>query len=258
MSGVGATRAVMRSAFADAAARRSAFWTQVTAMVVNDLAWVSFWFLFFHEIGSVRGWDTERVLLLLAVLTTSAGLVLGLFSNARRIPTLVQDGSLDEVLALPVSPLPHLLVRRVDVVNLGDVAFGVGLFLFAGHPSPTRLLVYLAGVTASAVLLTGFLVLVGSLTFVGAKGRVTDLGLEAVLLLSSYPADVFTGATKALLYSAVPAAFVSAVPARLVDDFDLADAALLLAVALGFAALGWAAFTAGLRRYTSGSSWARA
>jgi ABC-2 type transport system permease protein len=238
MTGLSGTGAAMRSAFADAAARRSAFWAQVSAMVVNDVAWVAFWFLFFHQVGSVRGWDTDRVLLLLAVLTTSAGLVLGLFSNARRLPTLVEDGSLDEVLSLPVTPLPHLLVRRVDVVNLGDVAFGIVLFLVAGHPSPQRTLVFVAGVLASAVLLTGFLVLVGCLTFVGTHGRVTDLGLEAVLLLSSYPADVFTGATKALLYSAIPAAFVSAVPARLVDDFDLGDAALLLLVAAVFAVLG--------------------
>jgi ABC-2 type transport system permease protein len=257
MSGLAGNGAVMRSAVADAAARRSAFWTQVGAMMVNDVVWVAFWFLFFHQVGSVRGWDTERVLLLLAVLTTSAGLVLGLFTNARRLPTLVEDGSLEEVLALPVSPLPHLLVRRVDVVNLGDVAFGVVLFLVAGHPSPQRILVFVAGVLASALLLTGFLVLVGCLTFLGTPGRVSDLGLEAVLLLSSYPADVFTGATKALLYSALPAAFVSAVPARLIDDFDLTDAGLLLAVAVGFASLGWAAFHAGLRRYTSGSSWGR-
>jgi ABC-2 type transport system permease protein len=255
MTGLSGTGAAMRSAFADAAARRSAFWAQVSAMVVNDVAWVAFWFLFFHQVGSVRGWDTDRVLLLLAVLTTSAGLVLGLFSNARRLPTLVEDGSLDEVLSLPVTPLPHLLVRRVDVVNLGDVAFGIVLFLVAGHPSPQRTLVFVAGVLASAVLLTGFLVLVGCLTFVGTHGRVTDLGLEAVLLLSSYPADVFTGATKALLYSAIPAAFVSAVPARLVDDFDLGDAALLLLVAAVFAVLGSVAFSLGLRRYSSGSAW---
>lgn len=258
MNGLVATRAAMRTAFADAAAQRSAFWTQVGAMVVNDVVWVAFWLLFFSEVGSVRGWDTGRVLLLLAVLTTSAGLVLGLFSNARRLPTLVEDGSLDEVLALPVTPLPHLLVRRVDVVNLGDVVFGVVLFLVAGDPTPRRALIFVAGVLASALLLTGFLVLVGCLTFLGTHRRVSDLGLEAVLLLSSYPADVFTGATKALLYSAIPAAFVSAVPARLIDDFDLGDAGLLVLVAVVFAVLGWVAFTLGLRRYSSGSAWGRA
>jgi ABC-2 type transport system permease protein len=76
-----------------------------------------------------------------------------------------------------------------------------------------------------------------------------------VLLLASYPADVFAGATKVLLYTAIPAAFVSGVPAELVDHFDVRDAVLLLGVAGLFAALGWAAFTAGLRRYASGSAW---
>ena len=55
----------------------------------------------------------------------------------------------------------------------------------------------------------------------------------------------------------VPAAFVSGVPAELVDDFDLRDAALMLGVAALFAVLGWGTFTAGLRRYASGSAWGR-
>lgn len=255
MSVATGTAAVLRSAFRDAAARRSAFWVQIAAMILNDIAWVAFWLIFFHKVTSVRGWDADRVLLLLAVLCTSAGLVLGLLSNARRIPTLVEDGSLDEVLTLPVAPLPHLLVRRIDTVNLGDVAFGVVLFAVSGHPTVQRTAVYVVGTLASAVLLTGFLVLTGCLVFVRGHGRAADLGLHSVLLLASYPADVFTGATKALLYTAIPAAFVSGVPAGLIDDFDVRDATMMLGAAILFAVLGWTAFTLGLRRYTSGSAW---
>ena len=255
-SGQGA-RAVLRASFADAAARRSAFWTQIAAMVVNDVAWVAFWVIFFDQVQSVRGWDVHRVLLLFAVLTTSAGLVLGLLSNCRRIPTLVEQGSLDEMLTLPVSPLRHLLVRRIDPINLGDVGFGVVLFTLAGHPTPTHVLVYVTGSLASAALLTGFLVAIGSLVFFTGRGTAADLGLHSVLLLASYPADVFTGATKALLYTAIPAAFVSAVPAALIDDFDVRDSVLLLCAAAAFLALGAVAFHAGLRRYASGSAWGR-
>ncbi len=251
------TTAVLRTAFADAAARRTAFWSQIVAMVVNDVAWVLFWLIFFHRVQSVRGWDTHRVLLLFAVLTTSAGLVLGLLSNCRRIPAAIESGALDEVLTLPVHPLRFLLVRRIDPINLGDVAFGMVLFLLAARPTPQHVLVYVVGSLASAVLLTGFLVLTGSLAFFAGRGQASDLSLHSVLLLASYPADVFSGATKALLYSAVPAAFVSAVPARLIDEFSVTDGLVLLGAAAAFAVLGWAAFTAGLRRYTSGSAWAR-
>lgn len=252
-----ATGATLRSAFADAAARRTAFWWQIAAMVVNDVAWVAFWLIFFHRVPTVRGWDSHRVLLLLAVLTTASGLVLGLLSNSRRIPQLIADGALDETLTLPVPTLRHLLVRRVDTVNLGDVAFGVVLFAVAGDPTPTRVAVYLAGSLVSAVLLTAFLVAVGSLVFFTGRSEPGGLGLHAILLLASYPADIFTGTVKALLYTAVPAAFVAAVPARLIDQPSLADALGLLTAAAAFALLGWVTFTLGLRRYTSGSAWSR-
>ena len=52
-----------------------------------------------------------------------------------------------------------------------------------------------------------------------------------------------------------PAGFVSAVPTRLVDEFDVRWAAAAVAAGLGFLWLGWIVFSAGLRRYTSGSVW---
>lgn len=252
-----AVLATMRAALAEVRANPAALWTQAGAMVANDVAWVAFWLLFFDRVGEVRGWDAGGVLLLFAILTTDAGLVLGLLSNARRVGQLAADGELDAVLALPVPPLAYLLVRRIDATNLGDVAFGVGLFALAGEPTPQRVVVYLAGVVG-AVVLAGFLVATGSVTFFSGRGEVGELGLHSILLLAAYPADIFTGAPKALLYTAVPAAFVAAVPSTLVDDFDLAKAAILAAVAATVAFAGWLTFTLGLRRYTSGSVWTQA
>jgi len=101
-------------------------------------------------------------------------------------------------------------------------------------------------------------VLTGSAAFYAGKSEAGDLGLHAILLLSSYPANVFGGAAKALLYTAVPAAFVATVPSNLLVAFHPAEAAGLLAAAAAFALAGWAAFSAGLRRYTSGSAWTNA
>jgi ABC-2 type transport system permease protein len=253
-----AVLATMRAAAAEAWANRQAFWVQVLAMVVNDLAWVAFWALFFDRVGTMRGWDTGRVLLLFAVLTTSAGLVLGFLANARSVGRMATEGQLDAVLALPVPPLAYLLVRRIETTNLGDLAFGIVLFAVAGNPTLERTAIYVVGTLTAAVLLTGFLVATGSLAFFAGRGETGEFGLHAMLLLASYPADIFTGASKAVLYTAVPAAFVATVPSTLVDDFDPATAAAFAAVAAAFAFTGWALFTLGLRRYTSGSLWTRA
>jgi ABC-2 type transport system permease protein len=248
----------MRAAVAEAWANRSGFWTQVLAMVVNDVVWVVFWVLFFRRVGTVRGWNTQGVLLLWAILTTSGGIVLGILSNARRLGMLAADGGLDAALGLPVPPLAHLLVRRIETTNLGDIAFGIVLFAVAGRPTPGRAGIYLAGVAVAVMLFTGFLVATGSLAFFIGRSEGGELGFHALLLLGSYPADIFTGASKMLLYTLIPAAFVGAVPARLVEHFDLPLALGALSAALIFLAAGWTAFTLGLRRYTSGSVWTRA
>ena len=137
----------------------------------------------------MRGWDSERVILLFAILATASGTALGLFANARRIGELIGDGQLDAALALPVEPLPYLLTRRIDTVLLGDLLFGPTLFLVAGHPTPERALVFVVSSALAAVVLVGFLVFAGSLTFfIGGRGAQSDIAFQAVLPALLLPA----------------------------------------------------------------------
>jgi ABC-2 type transport system permease protein len=250
--------ATFRGAVREAWANRQSFWLQVSVMATNDLAWVAFWVLFFHRVGQVRGWDVELVLLLQAMLTTVGGLAIGVFANARQVGRLALTGGLDAVLTLPVAPLPYLLVRRLEPIHVGDLVFGVVLFSVIGAPDPRRVLLYLIGVVTGTVVLTGFLVAVGSLTFFAGRAEGAELGFHAIILLSSYPVDVFGPGMKAILYTVVPAAFVAAVPARFIESFAARDAVAMVAAAAVFGVTGWATFTLGLRRYTSGAVWTRA
>jgi ABC-2 type transport system permease protein len=251
--------ATLRTAFLEAWSNRRGFWFQVSVMVTNDLAWVVFWVLFFHKVGSLRGWDTHRVLLLFAILTTVSGIAMGLLGNARRLGELISTGALDAALALPMSPLAHLLTRRVDTALLGDLAFGPVLFVVAGDPTPERAAVFVFGSACGAAVLVGFLVALGSLTLlVGGRGEQSDLGFQAILIFASYPIDVFGGATKLFLFTAVPAAFVTGLPTSLVDRFRWPVAAGAAGAAAFFVLLAIAVFRIGLRRYTSGALWTRA
>ena len=249
--------ATLRNAVAEARANPAAMVSQLAIMVANDVVWVIFWVLFFRRVGTVRGWDGDRILLLLAVLTSAGGIALGVLANARRIGNLAVDGELDGVLALPVPPLAHLLLRRLEAINVGDLVFGVLLFTFTGSHTVARTAVFAGAVIAVAILVTGFLVLTGSLALFIGRNEGGELGFHAMVLLGAYPVDVFAGAVKVVLYTVVPAAFVSSVPARLIEDFSVTRALLLAGVAATFALAGWAAFTLGLRRYTSGSVWTR-
>ena len=253
-----AITATMRAAVLEAWANRSGFWTQVITMVVNDIVWVIFWLLFFDRVGAIRGWDSDTVLLLLAVLMTGAGFVLGFLSNARSIGRLVADGEIDAALALPMPALRYLLVRKLSTTNLGDIAFGIVLFAVAGAPTLERTAIFVAGCVISGALLAGFLVTTGSLSFFVGRNDIGEVSFHSMLVFASYPIDIFGGFAKFFLYTVIPAGFVAAVPARLINDFDPSLAALLVGVTGAFVVMAWATFTLGLRRYTSGAIWTRA
>ena len=258
MSTPRAVRLTMANAFREAASNRAGFWTQVVTMITNNAIWVVFWGLFFHRVGSLRGWDTRSVYLLLAALCTSAGIVLGFLANTRAIGRMIADGELDAALALPTRPLLYLMVRRVNPINMGDIIFGVVLFAVAGHPTPTRTLTFVLAIFVAAVVLAGYLVTAGSLAFFAGRDDAGELGFHTMLLFGAYPVDIFGSSARLVLHTVVPAAFVAAVPARLVQQFDLGVALGFVAAAVCFAALAILLFEAGLRRYTSGAVWTRA
>ncbi len=247
--------AVWRTAWAEAVANRRSFAAQMTVMVVNDLVWIFFWQVFFHRVGSVRGWTIDDMMVLYATLALTAGLVLGALANLRFLGPIVASGDLDSALALPVDPLGFLALRQVSPVSMGDVLFGVGLFVALGHPTPARTLLFVAATAAAVAVLAGFLVLVGSLAFVPGPPEAGDLGLSAIIVFSSYPTDLFGGVLRLALFGLVPAALIGSVPARLVQHPSPGGAALLAGAAMAFSGAGWLSFRLGLRRYTSGATW---
>ena len=168
-------------------------------------------------------------------------------------------GDLDAVLALPVSPLRFVLLRRIEPVNLGDLAFGIGLFFVACDPTPQRTLVFVLVSLASATLLTGFLVLTGALAFFIGRSESGELGFHGMLLLGAYPVDLFAGAIRVVLFTVIPAAFISAVPATARRRLRRRPRARARPRSPPSSPSPPAPiFTAGLRRYTSGSIWTRA
>jgi ABC-2 type transport system permease protein len=146
------------------------------------------------------------------------------------------------------------MLTRMSPPAAGDLAFGLLVFLgFADDPWAALPAFALTGLL-SAVIFVAFGVVTGSLAFwSGSSEGLARLMNDAVLVFSSYPDSVFGGWTRLLLYTALPAAFVTHVPVHVVRT-----GSPLWLLALAAAALAWAAgavglFRAGLRRYESGN-----
>lgn len=246
--------AYLRANLATALEYRVSLVSQVIGMLINNALWVFFWALYFSRFPVVRGWTLDDVVMLWAVVTTGYGLAVGLMGNVLRIPHLIAEGQLDYFLALPKNPLLHLLVSRMAVVNLGDLLFGPILLLVVVRPGAKTALVYALVTVLSALVLLGFLILIGSLTFfIGHADAVLGQVVNALVHFSTYPATIFDRGVRVILYTVLPAGLISTLPVELVREFDGIRLLWLAGSAAAFMGLGVWTFHRGLRRYESGN-----
>jgi ABC-2 type transport system permease protein len=107
---------------------------------------------------------------------------------------------------------------------------------------------------SAALVFVGFGVMSASLTFyIGNGTMLAEQWRFAMISFATYPETLFSGVVKTLLFTVIPAGFVSYVPVHALRELSLwyAGAAILGAVAI--TAAGAAVFYNGLRRYESGN-----
>lgn len=242
-----------RNNFQTALEYRFSFFSQILGMMVNDSLWVVFWVLYFQKFPVLNGWTLEDLLVMWAVITFSFGLAFGLFWNVARLPELVQTGQLDYYLAHPKNVLLHLSVSHIRPVNLGDCLFGPLLLAFFVPLEWDRWLVFLVASSLAAVIYYSFYLLAGSMSFFwGSSEGFAAQASMALVHFSTYPTKIFDGWTRVLLFTVLPAGFISEVPVELVRRFDALSMMKLAGAAALFLTLAVLVFHAGLRRYESG------
>lgn len=233
---------------------RAAFLAQVLSMAINDGMWVAFWVLYFARFPVVAGWGRTDVLALWAIVATGYGIATGLFGNALRLSRIIYTGGLDVYLTQPKNVLLHVLVSRTSASAWGDVLFGLVVFAWLGDPTPARIGLFALGSALVGVILIGFVVALQSLAFfIGNAETTASQMFQAFVTFSTYPTGIFGGAVKVLLFTVLPAGFVSYMPVGLLREADPGFIAAAVVAAAALAGLGTGLFYAGLRRYESGN-----
>lgn len=233
---------------------RGSFWSRIFSMLVNDCMWLWYWAIYFTRFPVVQGWQRDDVMALWAFVGVFFGLQATIAGGATGLAASIRQGNMDFYLALPKNVLLHALVSKMDITAIGDIAFGLAVYAVFCQVSLGGLCLLLIASVAAAMLFTGFQVIMASLTFfIGNSEGLASQAWNAFIHFSTYPSGIFRGFTKMLLFTLLPAGFINAVPVRVIRNFDPHYFALLLAAGIGFFALGWVVFFAGLRRYESGN-----
>ncbi|GHO84951.1 ABC transporter permease [Dictyobacter formicarum] len=233
---------------------RSAFIVQVISMAANDSLWLFFWWNYFQQFPLVNGWKSTDIVILWAVSACGFGVSVAIFGNARQIPTLIMNGGLDAYLGMPRYALLHVCIAATDPAAWGDIIFAVGAYLLLVHPDPGHIALFIILVPLAALIYTSFQVLLGSLAFfLGNTEGMSQQLFGALISFSTYPMDIFNNVVRVLLFTVLPAGFISFVPLQLLRHFSWPLLGILLGAVSAFTLGAIALFSAGLRRYESGN-----
>ncbi|MCP1312226.1 ABC transporter permease [Paenibacillus tyrfis] len=234
---------------------RLSFLMTAGMMMVNNAVWIFFWGLYFQRFPVVNGWELQDVMMMWAVSAGGFGLSAVLFGNAYRLASLVASGQLDLYLTQPKPVLLHILVSRMSVSAIGDVLFALLLYGLFGDRSPLGLLKFVLALLIAMLIFLFFVVTTQSLAFyIGQAEAIGQQLFNAILTFSTYPTGIFSGWGRLILFTVIPAGFISYLPIGLLREADLAFTLQALGMTGLVTAAGLWFFHRGLRRYSSGNA----
>lgn len=245
---------IMQTSIASAMEYRASFLIKVGGMIINDFGHLVLWLVFFAKFPSVNGWNIHDTVLLLSLSMLMYGLLVLVSGGVIEISRTIANGGFDYYLGLPKNPLWHISVDRTEIAGLGDLIFGLGLFLIAGNPTITRILILLAVALLASFIMYNFTVIVQSLAFYfGDFEESAERWFWTMLGFGFYPQNIFFGALKVAMLTILPVFFIYSVPIRIIQHFGWLDLAILLAAAIASFVLAQLVFRSGLKRYESGN-----
>ena len=233
---------------------RVAFGLQVLTMAANDSLWLFFWWTYFRQFPLVHGWQSTDIIVIWAISAAGFGVGMSVFGNAPKLAALIMNGGLDAYLAMPRNVLLHVCVSATDPTAWGDFLFGLGAYILFLHPGLGQVALFLLRCLMVALLFASFVVILGSLAFfLGNTEGLTNQLLGALINFSTYPMNIFSGIVRLLLFTLVPAGFISFIPLQLLKQFAWPLFFGMLGFTTLFTAIAAGVFQLGLRRYESGN-----
>jgi ABC-2 type transport system permease protein len=213
----------------------------------------------YSRIPPIQGWTMWEIVLILAAIFFTEGVVSFAFEGMWRTVRLINLGDLDRFLLRPVSPILQILTYDLGVHGIGNMVTGAVLFALAlGQTNivwtADRILFLPVLVVSAAAIRTAISFAANCSGFwLTSFYNAFPLMVHQMADFAKYPATLFTEPIRFLITVVLPYAFIGYIPA--VYLFNKAAwgalAWLVPAVALWCAVLARFVFYRGLRRYDS-------
>ncbi len=233
---------------------RGAFYIEAAGMFFNNLIWLGFWIYFFKAFPTVPSWQSSDIVTLWAIAAAGWGLAFVICGNCRVLASIIATGQLDAWMLYPRHLLSHLILGKMKASAFGDMLFGFIMYILLVKPDLSHLLLFIILTVSIAILFTAFSIIAGSLSFFLGNAESLAMHWEiAMICFCTYPSPLFEGRVRLLLYTVVPAMFVSYYPIEALRHLSLVQTLYAFAGSLTLALIAVFVFYWGLKRYESGN-----
>jgi ABC-2 type transport system permease protein len=233
---------------------RTNFTLQSVGMIVNDVFFLVLWYMFFAGFRRVGGWGLADVALLLGLIMCIVGISGIFFGGYRDMAATILRGEIDALLTQPKAVLARLLARESIATAWGDLVMGIWMLCTFASLSWRNLPLVLIGLACGTTVYIASAIVYASLAFwfAGARSFASDL-TDFMLLFSSYPGSIYSGMTKFVAYSLLPAGFVVLAPVTFLRSPTAVTFSVLVASAAVYGVAAYLVFQLGMRRYRRGA-----
>lgn len=233
---------------------RASFILQVFGMFLNNLSFAFFWWLLFERFNSIGGYGFREVMLLWAFSSAGYGVCFIFFGNTTKLVSIIIKGELDSYLLQPKNVLLNTIGSKTNVAAWGDLVYGIILYGIIEGLSIRSAILFVTFTITAALLYCSVLTTFNALAFFfGNIQSIATLAFEFTITLSIYPTEMFKGFVRMVLFTVIPAGFISMVPISLIDDFDIKQFALLILAVIIWITIAFTVFYKGLKKYESGN-----
>lgn len=237
---------------------KKSFLIQSIFMFVNNGFFIVFWLVVFNlNNGSINGVGLKDVLFLWAISPLAFGISFFFFGGGEDVNKHIISGSMDTYLLQPKSLITNMLVSRCIFSAFGDILYGLVIGIFAVENIFQYLGLIGFGIlgsiffTCTNLIVRMFSIWVGDVENIAHVYEITGL-----VTLTNYPEQIFGKAVKFLMYTVVPAMYVTHLPIRLLKSFDTNTLLLILLAAGIFILLTILMMKIVVKKYESGNSMA--
>lgn len=230
---------------------RTTFFTNILFMMLNNATFIIQWLVLFQFREEIGGYSLNEVLVLWGLAASTFGFSNVLFYRAYQLTDLIINGKLDAYLVQPKNILLSVITSGTSTSALGDLIYGIIIaILFAG--SFRNVLLFILFVVTGGIIMTAFVIILGSASFWVSRGDMLVHNFYSVLVsVSTYPEGIFKRFIKGLLFTIIPTGFIVYLPIRVLFSFHLYYLVGVLLFTGGITFLAFWVFYKGLRRYSS-------